>query len=156
MNNELINKDIKHNLLTNLIIGFNMQKVISKVEYLSGKQHSPDKYFSEIIGGKLSFFRIEPFYYHSKISEYVQSMAKIKQWLINQNREFENYIESLVTSKLIYHSLEFIQIQTAKRIKTRAGSYIKTPILFEKNKGIVNIKNKSDDLCIIWCLLAYS
>ena len=82
-------------------------------------------------------------------------MAKIKQWFINQNREFENYIESLITSELIYHSLDYIQIQTAKRIKTRAGSYIKTPIIFEKNKGIVNIKNKSDDLCIIWCLLAY-
>ena len=43
-------------------------------------------------------------------------MAKIKQWLINQNRKFENYIEDLVTSKLFFHSL-FIQIQTAKRIK---------------------------------------
>ena len=117
-----------------------MQKEISKAEYLAGRQHSPSEYFSEIMENKLMYFKIEKFYYHSKISEYVQSMAKIKQWLINQNREFENYIESLVTSKLIYHSLEFIQIQTAKRIKTRAGSYIKTPIIFEKNKGIVNIK----------------
>ena len=46
-NNELINKDIKHFLLTNLIICVNMQKEISKAEYLAGRQHSPDKYFSE-------------------------------------------------------------------------------------------------------------
>ena len=44
-------------------------------------------------------------------------MAKIKQWLINQNREFEDYIENLVTSDLLFNSLDFIQIQTAKRIK---------------------------------------
>ena len=56
---------------------------------------------------------------------------------------------------LIYHSLDYIQIQTAKRIKTRAGSYIKIPIIIEKNKGIVNIKNKFDNFCIIWCLLAH-
>ena len=30
LNNELINKDIKHNLLTNLIICVNLQKEISK------------------------------------------------------------------------------------------------------------------------------
>ena len=155
LNNELINKDIKHNLLTNLIICVNMQKEISKAEYLAGRQHSPCEYFSEIMGGKLMYFKIEKFYYHSKISEYVQSMTKIKQWLINQNREFENYIESLISSELNYHSLDYIQIQTAKRIKTRAGSYIKTPIVIEKNKGIVNIKNKSDNLCILWCLLAH-
>jgi len=140
---------------SNLIICVNMQKEISKAEYLTGRQHSPSEYFSEIMENKLMYFKIEKFYYHSKISEYVQSMAKIKQWLINQNREFENYIESLVTSKLIYHSLEFIQIQTAERIKKRAGSYIETPIIFEKNKGIVNIKNKSDDMCIIWALLGH-
>ena len=40
-------------------------------------------------------------------------MTKIKQWLINQNREFENYIEALETSKLNYHGLDYIQIQTA-------------------------------------------
>ena len=41
---------------------------------------------------------------------------------------------------LIYHSLEFIQIQTAKRIKTRAGSYIKTPIILEKIKVLLMLK----------------
>ena len=117
-----------------------MAKVINKVEYLAGRDHSPDKYYSEMRLGGLKFYKIEQFYYHSKISEYVQSMTKIKQWLINQNREFENYIESLVTSKLIYHSLEFIQIQIAKRIKTRAGSYIKTPIIFEKIKVLWILK----------------
>ena len=132
-----------------------MTKMIKKDVYLAGRQHSPSEFISDIRGGKLIYFQIFKFYYHSKITEYVQSMAKIKQWLINQNREFDNYIEALVTSKLFFHSLDFIQIQTAKRIKTRAGTYIKTPIIFEKNKGIVNIKNKSDDLCIIWCLLAH-
>ena len=37
LNNELNNKDIKHNLLTNLIICVNMQKEISKAEYLAGR-----------------------------------------------------------------------------------------------------------------------
>ena len=110
--NKLI--DTKHNLLTNLIICVNMQKEISKAEYLAGRQHSPSEYFSEIMENKLMYFKIEKFYYHSKIREYVQSMAKIKQWLINQNREFENYIESLISSELNYHSLDYIQIQTAK------------------------------------------
>ena len=71
-----------------------MQKDITKHEYLVGKQHSPDKYFTQKIGGKLTFLKIEKFYHHSKISEYVQSMAKIKQWLINQNRVFKDYIEN--------------------------------------------------------------
>ena len=110
MNNELINKDIKHNLLTNLIICVNMQKEISKDEYLAGRQHSPSEYFSEIMENKLMYFKIEKLYYHSKISKYVQSMAKIKQWLINQNREFENYIKSLISSELNHHRLDYIQI----------------------------------------------
>lgn len=66
LNNELINKDIKHNLLTNLIICVNMQKEISKAEYLAGRQHSPSEYFSEIMENKLMYFKIEKFYYHSK------------------------------------------------------------------------------------------
>ena len=54
-----------------------MQKEISKAEYLTGRELSPDEYFTQIIGGKLTFVKIEKFYYHSKISKYVQSMAKI-------------------------------------------------------------------------------
>ena len=80
LNNELINKDIKHNLLTNLIICANMAKVIDKAEYRVGSVHSPSVYISDIIGGKLVYFKIVKCYYHSKIIEYVQSMAKIKQW----------------------------------------------------------------------------
>ena len=64
LNNELINKDIKHNLLTNLIICVNMQNEIKKDEYLVGRQHSPNEYFSEIIEGKLMYFKIVKFYYH--------------------------------------------------------------------------------------------
>ena len=74
-----------------------MQKEISKAIYLAGKVHSPNEYFTQIIGGKLIILKIEKFYYHSNISEYAQSMARIKQWLINHNREFENYIESLIS-----------------------------------------------------------
>ena len=64
-------------------------------------------------------------------------MTQIKLWLINQMNAFDDYNETLQQSKLFYHSIVNIQIQTAKRIKTREGSYIKTPIIFDKNKVLL-------------------
>ena len=62
------------------------------------------KYICQIMEGKLIYFKIEPFYYHSRISEYVQSMTQIKQWLINQMYECVNYVE------LCYQRIVNIQI----------------------------------------------
>jgi len=77
LNNELINKDIKHNLLTNLIICAHMQKEISKAEYLAGREHSPNEYFSEIIGGKLTFVKIEKFIIIQKLANMFNQWQKL-------------------------------------------------------------------------------
>ena len=61
LNNELINKDIKHNLLANLIICFNMQMVTSESVYNHYKQESPDKYIAKIMECKVLYFEIVTF-----------------------------------------------------------------------------------------------
>ena len=57
-------------------------------------------------------------------------------------------------SNLVFHKINYLRIQYSKGQKTRAGSYIETPKILKVKQGIVNIRNRTDDMCIIWCLLA--
>ena len=58
-------------------------------------------------------------------------------------------------SGMMFHKIDHLKIQYSKGNKTRAGSYIPTPTIIKNKNGVVNIRNKTDDMCIIWCLLAY-
>ena len=68
--------------------------------------------------------------------------------------EFLKHIEESNKSNLIFHKINYLRIQYFKGKKTRAGSYIETPKTLKAKNGIVNNRNKFDDMCIIWCLLA--
>ena len=37
----------------------------------------------------------------------------------------------------------------------RAGSYIPLPRNISAKKAVINVKNESDDLCFLWCILAW-
>ena len=58
-------------------------------------------------------------------------------------------------SGMMFHKIDHLKIQCSKGNKTRAGSYIPTPTIIKNKNGVVNIRNKTDDMCIIWCLLAH-
>jgi len=88
------------------------------------------------------------------VSEKLVSNQQIKQWSIYQMDEFLKHIENPQKSNLIFHKINFLRIQYSKGEITRVGSYIQTPKILKAKNGIVNIRNKSDDMCIIWCLLA--
>ena len=88
------------------------------------------------------------------MSEKLVSNQQIKDWSIYQIDEFLQHIE-IGDSELIFHTLNDLRIQYSKGKITRAGSYIQTPKVLKSKQGIVNIRNKTDDMCIIWCLLAH-
>ena len=69
--------------------------------------------------------------------------------------EFLIHIEESKKSSLFFHKINYLRIQYSKGKKTRAGSYIETPKILKVKNGIVNIRNRTDDMRIIWCLLAH-
>ena len=53
-----------------------MAKVISKDKYQADKGHSPDRYFSEIIGGKLMYMKIVKFIIIQKLANMFNQWQK--------------------------------------------------------------------------------
>jgi hypothetical protein len=74
------------------------------------------------------------------------------------NTEKENFFkwidEIIQGSDLIFYNVSKVNIQTAKRNKTRAGFYIELPKHIDAKKAYVNIKN-NDDKCVLYCLKAH-
>ena len=96
----------------------------------------------------------EELFFNSSISEKLISNQQIKEWAIIQVDNFLQHIE-IGDSELIFHKINYLRIQYSKGKITRAGGYIQKPKTLKSKQGIVNIRNKTDDKCIIWCLLAY-
>jgi len=53
-----------------------------------------------------------------------------------------------------FYKVDNIKILLAKRKVTKAGTYIKLPDEIENKRACVNVKNKDDNLCIKYCILA--
>ena len=149
-------KDIdgnKHNLNVSLL--FESDMIISegkvKATILNNKRYD---YYDYENKGDYDDEKIHKLYYNTGILERIQSINWIKEYVFNQVNKFMNNLEqTLLKSDLIFNKIRKITIGLNKSIKTKAGSYFKTPEVLQYKKAIVNIKN-TDDKCLEWCLLA--
>ena len=150
-------KDIdgnKHNLNVSLL--FESEMIISedkvKATILNNKRYD---YYDYEKKRWLWWRKNHKLYYNTGILERIQSINWIKEYVFNQVNKFMNNLEqTLLKSDLIFNKIWKITIGLNKSIKTKAGSYFKTPEVLQYKKAIVNIKN-TDDKCLEWCLLAY-
>jgi len=151
--NTILNKKEKDvNIFTNIVISFDVFRIIETDEKINNTDvidHWIDK------NGIHYKVIIETFHYHSQFTEILQSSNQIKDFSRTEVYEFNSYMESIIKSNFRFGKINFLDIQLSKGSKTKGGSYIETPKILADKKGIVNIKNKTDDMCIIWCLLAY-
>jgi hypothetical protein len=130
--NEFYKKDPKQVLLCNIIIEYVMRKQINSEEFTD-----------------------KTMFYHSQFEENLKSPSQIMEWLNSEKENFFKWLDDIIQgSDLIFYSVSKVTIQTAKRNKTRAGSYIELPKHIDDKKACVNIKNL-DDKCIIHCLKAH-
>ena len=94
-------------------------------------------------------------HFNSKSSEILKSQNQIKEFSKNIVEAFFNrIIEDHAGSAGFFYKIDEIIILFARRKKTKAGTYIKLPKIIEDKRACVNIKNKNDNYCLIWCLLA--
>ena len=68
-----------------------------------------------------------------------------------------NEIEKLLKEAELRESVWMIQRRISRSLhisyyNSTGGSYIELPF---KSPYIINVKNTDDDMCIIWCILAY-
>ena len=82
------------------------------------------------------------------------STQQIKEKSIIQIEKLKNHIDNSGNSGLKFYRINYLRIQYSKGKKTRAGSYIEMPQILKVKNGFVNIRNTSDEMCIVWCLLA--
>ena len=98
---------------------------------------------------------IKECYFNAEISETLFSNNQIKEFAIYNVDKLIKHINTMGPSGMMFHKIDHLKIQYSKGTKTRAGNYIPTPTIIKNKNGVVNIKNKTDDMCIIWCLLAH-
>ena len=112
-------------------------------------------YFDYDTKGEYTEDEIFKLYYNTGLLERIQSINWIREYVFNQVIKFMNELEkTLLRSDLIFNKIIKITIGLNKSIKSKAGSYIKTPEILKYKHAIVNIKN-TDDKCLEWCLLAH-
>jgi hypothetical protein len=89
-------------------------------------------------------------------AERITSINQIDEY---SNMAFDKFMNDLEVAKTSsnchFQSIEHLKIQTTRKNKTRAGSYLPLPDKVNSKKACINIKNESDDKCIIWCMLAF-
>ena len=129
--------DKDYNIIANVIIRFEMIKTIIEFD------------------GRIDY-KFASFYYHSAISEKIKSVNQINEFASEQLNGLTKRIEEANKngSNLRFNKIESITIQISKSKKTRAGTFIQTPLKLKNKRAIINIKNK-DDKCIKWSLLCY-
>ena len=121
------------NLVSNLVIEFFMTK----------KEDDEDKE--------------KKFFHHSEVSQRLQSVNQIDQWVVDQIDHFKakfNSSDWMTGSGWVFKSIDTLTIQFSKVKQTRAGSYIPTPEVLARKHAIVNIKN-TDDRCVKYAIIAY-
>jgi len=125
-------KEAKINLGVNLIISYEMMKKVD------------------------TKIKTDIFHYNSKFQNRIQSKNQIKEYVKYEINSLVNTIENGATkgSGWIFVKINILKIQIAKSKQTRAGSYIKTPVVLALKHAIVNIKN-DDNECIKWCIAAH-
>ena len=109
-------------------------------------------FYQTNLKGQTVYYQIFNFYFNSDVSEKLISNNQIKQFAIYDVDKLIEHIVSIGPSNLEFHKINYLKIQYSKGNKTRAGSYIPKPTIIKNKNGVVNIRNKTDD---IWCLLAY-
>ena len=103
---------------------------------------------------KDGFIEIER-YFHSKSSEVLKSQNQIKEFSKkNVDLFFNRLVDDNGGSAGYFYKINEITLIFAKRRKTKAGTFIELPKKIKDKNACVNIKNKNDNYCLIWCLLA--
>ena len=153
-------------LLNNIIFLNNIENIIYKelVKRFTSENNSKNKtklLSSVIIEYKFFRKRIKyeykeiTRYFNSKSSEVLKSPTQIKEYVNNiVNKFFESIVDAHGGSAGYFYKIDNIKILIAKRKVTKAGTYIKLPEEIENKRACVNIKNKKDNLCLKYCLLA--
>ena len=97
------------------------------------------------------------FFFHSEVSQRLQSPNQINEWATSQVERFRNKFNATdwtTGSGWIFKNIETLTIQFSKVKQTKAGSYIPTPEILARKHAIVNIKN-TDEKCIIYAIASY-
>ena len=69
------------------------------------------------------------------------------------NEELENFTGE--GSGWVLEQIESVFLQISRYNPIRGGSYIQTPWTIDLKKAIVNIQNFHDNLCFLYCILAF-
>ena len=81
-----------------------------------------------------------------------------------QDDDFNNFVDQLISQMNVYCSggsgwvvdtLLAVEVKVAAPVKQSGSSFIPTPAtLSGLSRSILNVRNKSDDLCFLYCVLA--
>ena len=94
--------------------------------------------------------------YFNSESERTTSLNQINEFAENTEDKFvEHYNNPKNGSNFVFEGISYIKVQTMRRNKTRAGSFIPLPDKISNKKACININNKDDDKCILYCMLAH-
>ena len=94
-------------------------------------------------------------YYNSRFSDILKSPTQIKEYVENIVEEFYQHIEACQGgSEGYFYKIDNIKILLARRKVTKAGKFIELPDIIKNKQACLNVKNKDDNFCLIWCLLA--
>ena len=101
-------------------------------------------------------YKEENNYFNAGKTETMISHNQIKEYVEKRLSKFYDELESPnFGSSGVFYRIDNIVIQIARRTKTRAGTYIKLDDKLIAKHACVNIQNKKDNYCLIWCLLAH-
>ena len=152
-------------ILNNIIFLNNVEKIIYKelIKRFTSENNSKNKtkLLSSVVIEYKFFNKVQneykerKRYFNAKSSEVLKSPTQIKEYVNNiVNKFFESIVDAHGGSAGYFYKIDNIKILLAKRKVTKAGTYIKLPDEIESKRACVNIKNKDDNLCIKYCLLA--
>ena len=86
----------------------------------------------------------------NNVNDMTNDLAAAYQEIYRQSQEFEQRGSGWSLDEVKHANVKTVAYQPI-----RASSYIKLPGSIEAKRAVLNIQNKDDNKCILWCLLAH-
>ena len=95
------------------------------------------------------------FYFHSQEKLILEgtNVEEVFEEMIDEIEEAIQKTENAEGTGWKLESIIDIKLHTAEWVPLNASSYIELPIYLKNKKAIINMKNKDDNKCFLWCVL---
>ena len=147
LNNIAVDKFNKRDKTKNLMIAFNVQYIMS----IEADKDDNKELFE--IKRKINY-KFKEFHF-SSITNVIKSEASLIE-MINEYiaKLIKNIEEQKINSKFKFYTIRSLNIQYIYKNKTKAGSYLETPLFLQNRRSIMNVKNENDR-CIDYALTGF-